>query len=90
MFWGEKVWAKIGKQAAARAYDKAVQTPEEADQINEAAGKQGKAILAHAKEHSHSVLHPATWLNQGRYEDEPPKVDGEPDWRAGEYDESKE
>jgi hypothetical protein len=71
-FW-EAVWSKVGKGAADRAFAKAARTPEIADQIIAAAKEQGRSILEHAARHEHSVLHPSTWLNEGRYLDEPPK-----------------
>lgn len=39
-----------------------------------AAVAQGPGILDHARVHKHSVLHPATWLSQGRWMDEPETV----------------
>ena len=70
-FW-RNVWIKTGKGAAERAYRKVAKTPEIAKQINAAVLEQGRSIMEHAAQHKHSILHPSTWLNQGRYMDEPP------------------
>ena len=68
-FWGV-VWNRTGKDAAARSYDKAASTEKQADFINAAAKIQGPKIVQHAADNDHSLLHPATWLNQARYDDE--------------------
>lgn len=70
-FW-ESVWKKLGgRDAAWKAFERKAKTPEDADRIIAASKLQGPSILAHAEQHNHSILHPATWLNQGRYDDEP-------------------
>lgn len=69
-FW-QSVWCKTGKGAAERAFAKVAKTPEIADRIIAAAKEQGRSILEHAAQYKHSPLHPSTWLNEGRYEDEP-------------------
>ena len=68
-FW-DVVWAKIGKDAARKAWKVKATNPEIADQIIVAAKEQGRSILEHAARYDHSVLHPSTWINSGRYLDE--------------------
>lgn len=69
-FWSV-VWIKVGKNAAKRAFAKAANTQAVADQIIVACREQGRSIVEHATAFNHSVLHPSTWLNEGRYLDEP-------------------
>lgn len=68
-FWAV-VWAKIGKDAARKSFDRKAKTQVDADRIIAAAKAQGPEIVAHSERHDHSILHPSTWLNQGRYDDE--------------------
>lgn len=68
-FW-EVVWVKIARSAAERAWKGQARTPEIAERIIAAAREQGPGIVQHAQVHGHSVLHPATWLNAGRWEDD--------------------
>lgn len=68
-FW-EVCWNRVGKGAAHKAFEKQAHTKSHADRIIEAAKVQGPELVAHAEKHDHSVLHPSTWLNQGRYDDE--------------------
>jgi hypothetical protein len=71
-FWVKGVvWQKIGYGAARKAWLTKVKTRAVADVVIEAARKQGPEILQHAATNGHSVLHPATWLNQERWKDEP-------------------
>lgn len=69
-FW-KIVWAKIARTTAEKAWDKLVTSEALADRIIAAAIEQGPGLLEHARTNGHSVLHPATWLNAGRWEDEP-------------------
>ena len=68
-FW-EVVWARIGRGAAHTAFLKAATTPARAQGIIGAARAQGPLLRLHASSNGHSVLHPATWLNQRRWEDD--------------------
>ena len=72
-FWSI-VWAKIGKGAAKRIWDRKVKTRELARQIVQAAKAQGPRLINHAAANGHSILHPATWLNAERWLDEEPKA----------------
>ena len=65
------VWKRIGTGKALESWLKAVHTREEADLVIAAAQQQSAAILAHAATNGHSVLNPATWLNQKRWLDDP-------------------
>jgi len=58
---------KIGKLDAQRSYEKAL-TRATIDQIREAVKKFARAV---EKKDPQYVAHPATWLNQGRWDDEP-------------------
>lgn len=68
-FW-PVVWARIGKGAARTAFLRVATTAALKDRIVAAAQAQGEAIRARASATGSAVLHPATWLNQGRYDDE--------------------
>jgi hypothetical protein len=70
-FW-PIVWAKIGVDAAKRRFVEKVKSRAEADQVIAASKRQGPGILERGRRPGNSVLHPATWLNQGRYKDESP------------------
>ena len=73
-FWAV-VWAKIGRGAARRACLAKVKTPEHRDRLIAEAKRQGPDILARAaRSGSGSVLHPATWINQERWDDEEPEL----------------
>jgi hypothetical protein len=84
-------WAKIGKAAALRAYCRLRKSGVPAQKIIAAAVEQGPGILTRALKSGTNPLHPATWLNQGRHDDEPidnqanrarasPPEDDEEDW----------
>ncbi len=68
-FW-EVVWYKVGKDAAHRKFEKAAKSPEIAEAIIAAAREHGPRLIAEARG-ERSPLHPATWLHQGRWKDEP-------------------
>ncbi len=68
-FW-PVVWAKIGIDAARKAWARKVPDLATCTLVVEAAKRQGPAILERGRHPGSSVLHPATWLNQGRYLDE--------------------
>lgn len=69
-FWSI-VWLKVGRGDAQKAFRKAASSPALAEQIIESARIQGPGLLADAERQQRSVLHPATWLNGRRWEDEP-------------------
>jgi len=69
MFW-PNVWHKIGKGAARSAFLRKVKTVEDRDKVLAAAKTQGPSILERGSRPGCSILHPATWLNQERYDDE--------------------
>jgi len=68
-FW-PIVWAKIGVDAARKAWMRKVTDQQTCALIIQAAIKQGPAILERGRRPGNSVLYPTTWLNQGRYLDE--------------------
>jgi hypothetical protein len=75
-FW-PAVWAKIGRDASLRAWFKRVTTQADAERITAAAVAQGPRLMAQAVARAAQEgggelrpLHPATWLNAGRFEDE--------------------
>lgn len=68
-FWAV-CWNRTGKEGAWRSFEKCVKTPTIADQIIAAARVQGPGLIEHARRYQHSLLHPKTWLNNGRYLDE--------------------
>jgi hypothetical protein len=68
-FW-PRVWAKIAVGKALEVWVRKVTSLEMAERVTKAAIRQGPSILDHAAKNGHSILHPATWLNQERYDDE--------------------
>lgn len=68
-FWAV-VWWKTGKDAARAAWDRKVKSPGMIEIIIQAAKDQGPELLASAQRGQRSAIHPATWLNQGRWSDE--------------------
>ena len=60
---------KIGKQAALKAYQKIPQSKEQLQIILNAIKKQ-KQSAQWQKDNGQFIPNPATWLNQGRWEDE--------------------
>lgn len=75
-FW-ESVHLKVGKEAARKAFANAVERL--AKQKNLSKSKAASVITTkmiafasspQSKPTGHSPVHPATWLNQGRYEDD--------------------
>lgn len=68
-FW-QVVWAKIGRGAALKAWNRKATSPEKARAIIAAAIAQGPKLVQDAASQGRAVLHPATWLNQDRYDDE--------------------
>ena len=70
-FWvAGVVWQKVGTGASRKAWLAKVQTRERACELISAARLQGPAIMQHATTNGHSVLHPATWINQERWRDD--------------------
>ncbi len=69
-FWGA-VWLKTGKDAALRQWKLKLTTTALQDLAIRAAHEQGRLILEQASVRGHSPVHPATWISQGRYLDEP-------------------
>lgn len=78
-FW-HVVWCKIGKGKAATAFTKAAKNETIAAQIIMAAITQGPWLIAQAKKENRSVIHPSTWLNGGRWEDEVPQIEEGSGW----------
>jgi len=88
-FWSV-VWAKKGTDYARNCFYRKAINRSIADRIIAAAKRDGPMLLREAQAQSRGVLHPSTWLNQGRYDDEPvdfsaaaddgPSV---PEWRPG-------
>ena len=73
-FW-PVVWVKRGKDSARKAWAKAATSEARARQLIELAKKQGPLIMAAAEARASPgeqvrPLHPATWLNQRRWEDD--------------------
>lgn len=74
-FW-ETVHHKVGKQAARREFDRAVKrkakqmlSPADAAEfIIDAMGEFARSPAARPRDHT--PIHPATWLSQGRYDDD--------------------
>lgn len=84
------VWAKIGRDAARKAFERKATSQGIADRIIAAAKRDGPRLLREAQAQGRGVLHPATWINQGRYDDEPVNFGaaddpgpGLPEWRTG-------
>jgi hypothetical protein len=74
-WWAGAVWCKIGKAEAQRAYLRAVKTTAMRDKVFKAAKEQTSAILRRAASTpSGTPIYPATWLNQGRWDDEPVEI----------------
>jgi len=65
------VWVKVGTGDARKAWLGKVHTRADAEILIAAARRQGPGIVQHAMVNGHSVLHPATWINQERYRDDP-------------------
>lgn len=70
-FWGI-VWTKTGKDDAQKAFNRKVKSDGMAVHVIEIAVRDGPRLLREATEQCRSAIHPATWLNKGRYEDVPP------------------
>ena len=68
-FWRDPV-PRIGKGAALKAWCKVAKDTEAAERIAAAARKQYPLLIEHAKRKGYTVIHPATWLNQGRFDDD--------------------
>lgn len=71
-FW--QVVPRIARGAALKAWCRVVQDRAMAEHVIASARKQYPLLLEHANRHQHSVLHPATWLNQERYLDDPEAI----------------
>jgi hypothetical protein len=69
-FW-PIVWLKVGRGAAEKAWLKKVTSREMAIKLKDAAISQGSSITARGQRDGSSTLHPATWINGERFEDEP-------------------
>jgi hypothetical protein len=79
-FWTRCVWVKIAKGKAREAYFRRAKTADLAERINQAAKDQGPGLVADAERQGRTVLHPTTWLNGERWDDEPalfPEVERE-------------
>lgn len=68
-FWSV-VWLKKARGNAQPVFEKHAKTPELADQIIQAAKKQGPGIIRNAAKNGHTPVFPATWLNGQRWLDE--------------------
>ncbi|MGL5912088.1 MAG: hypothetical protein ACRCZP_18940 [Phycicoccus sp.] len=72
----EAFWAacprRVGKDAARRAYAKAVRRPGITDTAVLTAMQRAATFWTRTRTEPQFVPHPATWLNQGRYEDPEP------------------
>lgn len=75
--WWEGYPRKTGKAAAAKAYDKARKTAT-ADQLM-AGLANACAVWRAERTEARFIPHPATWLNQGRWDDEQPELPGATD-----------
>jgi hypothetical protein len=69
-FW-PIVWKKTGVGAARSAWLKNIEDVETKDLAVKAAKEQAPQILARGRRTGATTLHPATWLNQERFRDEP-------------------
>lgn len=69
-FW-KIVWAKVGKGDARKAWIRKVSTKDFAATLIERAKVHGPRLLEEARSQGRTVLHPATWINGERYDDEP-------------------
>lgn len=80
-FWAV-VWRKIGKDDSRKSFMRKVTSDSMAERVIEAAKRDGPRLLHEAEVQYRSPIHPKTWLNQGRYDDEPPSIDstGTEDW----------
>lgn len=61
---------KVGKQAALKAIAKAIKTVGAARLLS-LVGDYDKAVSRWPEEDKKFIPHPATWFNQGRYDDDP-------------------
>lgn len=91
-FWSA-VWFKTDKRDARRAFETVAADPETAEQIIAAAIAQGPTLKSEADRQGRTVIHPATWLRKGRWENEAPASktardpgdlpEYNPDWLTG-------
>lgn len=69
-FW-PIAWLKVGGPAhTLKSWCKVVKSQKHAESIIQAAIIQGPLLLQQAMQESRTPLHPSTWLNQGRYDDD--------------------
>jgi hypothetical protein len=74
-WWSGAAWCKIGKAEAQRVYLRLVKTTAMRDKVFRAAKEQTSAILRRAAStQSGTPIYPSTWLNQGRWDDEPVEI----------------
>jgi hypothetical protein len=73
----KQFWVKVGKESARIAYGKARKRAGRED-IMRGVFVLGPLILEHAKRQGITPVHPATWLNAGRWEDDPAAYDHGP------------
>ena len=80
-FW-PAVWRKVGKGDALKAFRRAAKSLEAAERITGSARTQGPILIDAAIKGKREALHPATWLNGGRFDDEltETKVEDEDPW----------
>lgn len=67
-------WYKTGRRAAFAKYCIARKTVSR-EKLMAAVVEQGPVIMARAKQNGITPVHPATWLHQGRWDDEPLKLE---------------
>ena len=82
-FWKEYP-KKVGKQAALKAWEKIRPDAELYESIMQAIAT-AKESQEWTKENGQYIPHPATWLNQGRWDDELTPAKAEPERRAPNY-----
>lgn len=70
-FW-EHRWANTPKKPARLAWAKAATSPDEADRIIAACRSQAPRLKREGDERGGRPLHAASWLNQERFNDDPP------------------
>lgn len=72
----DELWPRrVGRDAAWRKWQAIVKGPDEERDVLSGAERWGD-YYAEARTELQYVPHPATWLNQGRWKDEPPHVNG--------------
>ena len=81
LFWSEYP-KKVGKDAAQSAWARKVKTQDTIKAIMQAVQEQRRSE-AWTKDNGQYIPNPATWLNQGRWKDDPAAASGSPSMWAG-------